>query len=73
MIEKQDRLTLERRWGLRVETPTKKNSQNVEMSKQEAVRRVLKAMEVCAWGDIIIKMQNGKPVFVDVVYRERVG
>jgi hypothetical protein len=56
-----------------MELSSKKDTREVELSRQEAIRRVLKAMDVCAFGDITIKMQNGKPVFVDVIYRERVG
>lgn len=48
-------------------------SANTELSKAEALRKVAEAMEIVRFGEIIVKMQGGKPVFVDVLMRERVG
>ena len=44
-----------------------------EISKRDALERVARAMEQVQYGEIIIKMQGGKPVWVDKYERERVG
>ncbi len=53
-----------------VETLPKKG---VELSRTEALRLVAEAMKLVRFGEIVVKMQNGKPVFVDALSRERVG
>ena len=50
-----------------------KKTNPVELSRQDALRLVAEAMDKVRFGEIIVKMQGGKPVFVDVQYRERVG
>lgn len=52
-----------------------RNSQenSSEISKREALERVARAMEQVQYGEIIVKMQGGKPVWVDKYERERVG
>jgi len=46
---------------------------NKTMSISEAVRKVEEALRSIKYGEIIIKVQNGKPIFVDKYERERVG
>ena len=43
------------------------------LSISEALRRVEEALKSIRYGEIIIKVQNGKPVWVDKYERERVG
>jgi hypothetical protein len=43
------------------------------MSIGEALKRVEAALRSIQYGEIIIKVQNGKPIFVDKYERERVG
>ena len=45
----------------------------VNISKSEAIRRVAKALDEIQYGEIVIKVQGGKPVWVDKYERERVG
>lgn len=40
---------------------------------EEALEAVKKALEEVKYGEIIIKMQDGNPVWVDKYERERVG
>lgn len=47
--------------------------QDRSLSVEEAIRRVKKALEDIQYGEIIIKIQGGKPIFVDKFERERVG
>lgn len=48
--------------------------QNVtELSAKDALAKVAKAMKEVEFGEIIIKMQGGKPIWVDKYERERVG
>ncbi|MGE5584072.1 MAG: hypothetical protein ACM309_00810 [Bacillota bacterium] len=44
-----------------------------DISRKEALRRVERAMDQVVNGEIIIKMQGGKPIWVDKYERERVG
>ena len=46
---------------------------NKSMSISEAVKKVEEALKTIKYGEIIIKVQNGKPIFVDKYERERVG
>ena len=46
---------------------------NKSMSISEAVKKVEEALKSIKYGEIIIKVQNGKPIFVDKYERERVG
>ena len=43
------------------------------MSVSETLKRVEQALQTMKYGEIIIKVQNGKPIFVDKYERERVG
>ncbi len=43
------------------------------LSKQEALRRVASALDQVQNGEIVIKVQRGKPIWVDKYDRERVG
>jgi hypothetical protein len=43
------------------------------LSISEAVKKVEEALKSIKYGEIIIKVQNGKPIFVDKYERERVG
>lgn len=47
--------------------------ENKELSVREALKRVEEALKSIKYGEIIIKVQNGKPIFVDKYERERVG
>jgi len=49
--------------------PTKEK----ELSREEALRRVARALEEVEYGEIIVKVQAGKPLWVDKHERERVG
>jgi len=42
-------------------------------AREEAIRKVREALEQMRYGEIIIKVQNGKPIFVDKQERVRVG
>lgn len=44
-----------------------------ESSKDEALRRVKEALNRVKYGEIIVKIQAGKPIHVESVNRERVG
>lgn len=46
---------------------------NKTMSIGEALKRVEAALKSIKFGEITIKVQNGKPIFVDKYERERVG
>lgn len=46
---------------------------NKVMSISETLKRVEAALKSIQYGEIIIKVQNGKPIFVDKYERERVG
>lgn len=46
---------------------------NKSMAISEAVKKVEEALKTIKYGEIIIKVQNGKPIFVDKYERERVG
>jgi hypothetical protein len=46
---------------------------NKALSIREALNRVEEALKSIKYGEIIIKVQNGKPIFVDKYERERVG
>lgn len=43
------------------------------ISKDEAIRLVSRALDQIQYGEIIIKVQGGKPIWVDKFERERVG
>lgn len=47
------------------------NPDNV--SKDEVLQRVSRALDQIQYGEIIIKVQGGKPIWVDKYERERVG
>lgn len=46
---------------------------NKTLSISEALKKVEEALKTIKYGEIIIKVQNGKPIFVDKYERERVG
>lgn len=46
---------------------------NTNVSKEETLRRVSRALDQIQYGEIIIKVQGGKPIWVDKYERERVG
>ena len=46
---------------------------NKTMSIGEALEKVEQALRSIKYGEIVIKVQNGKPIFVDKYERERVG
>lgn len=48
-------------------------SGDIGLSKQIALDHVARAMDEVEYGEIIVKMQAGKPVWVDKYERERVG
>ena len=48
-------------------------SDSKTMSISEALKRIEAALKSIQYGEIIIKVQNGKPIFVDKYERERVG
>jgi len=47
----------------------KKNSQNLD----QVLQRVARALEGLQYGEVILKVQGGKVIFVDRFERERVG
>lgn len=49
------------------------NDQKTQMSKQEALKRVAHALDTIRYGEIVIKIQGGKPIFVERRDQERVG
>lgn len=49
------------------------NDQSIELSVDEAVRRVRKALAEIQYGKIEIKVEAGKPIWVVKEERERVG
>ena len=46
---------------------------NKTMSIGEAVKKVEDALKSIKYGEVVVKVQNGKPIFVDKYERERVG
>ncbi len=46
---------------------------NKSMSIRETLMKVEEALRTMKYGEVIIKVQNGKPIFVDKYERERVG
>lgn len=49
------------------------NDRETQMSKQEALKRVAHALDTIRYGEIVIKIQGGKPIFVERREQERVG
>lgn len=45
----------------------------VGISVDETLLKVRKGLEQIRYGEIIIKVENGKPIYVDKYERERVG
>lgn len=43
------------------------------LSKEEALKLVAQALDQVEYGEVTIKIQGGKPVWVDKYERERVG
>ena len=48
-------------------------ARTTDMSIEQALQRVRKGLEQIRYGEIVIKVENGKPVWVDKHERERVG
>lgn len=46
---------------------------SANISKKEVLERVSRALDQIQFGEIVIKVQGGKPVWVDKYERERVG
>lgn len=44
-----------------------------DMSIEQALQKVRKGLEQIKYGEIIIKVENGKVIYVDKHERERVG
>lgn len=44
-----------------------------ELNIEEALKRVRKGLEQIKYGEIIVKVENGKVIYVDKYERERVG
>ena len=49
------------------------NDRETQMSKQEALKRVAHALDTIRYGEIVVKIQGGKPVLVERREQERVG
>ena len=45
----------------------------VGMSIEQALNKVRKGLEQIRYGEIVVKVENGKPIWVDKHERERVG
>ncbi len=45
----------------------------ISLSIEETLQRVRKGLEQIKYGEIVIKVENGKPIWVDKHERERVG
>ncbi len=45
----------------------------LEISIDQALQKVRKGLEQIKYGEIVIKVENGKPIWVDKHERERVG
>ena len=43
------------------------------LSREEVLTEVTKALEAVQYGEIIIKMENGKPIWIDIHEKKRVG
>lgn len=44
-----------------------------ERSKQEALKQVAQALDSIRYGEVVVKIQGGKPIFVERREQERVG
>lgn len=53
--------------------PVAQQENNINVSKEETLRRVSRALDQIQYGEIIIKIQGGKPIWVDKYERSRVG
>lgn len=51
----------------------REKQKNKELSIDQAVERVRKALQQIQYGEITIKVEAGKPIWVDKHERERVG
>ncbi len=49
------------------------NNGNIRQDMNEVLNKVAKALEGLEYGEVVIKVQGGKVVFVDRYERERVG
>lgn len=48
-------------------------TQAVTLSIEDAVSRVRKALTEIGYGEVVVKVEAGKPIWVDKHERERVG
>jgi hypothetical protein len=48
-------------------------TQAVTLSIEDAVSRVRKALAEIGYGEVVVKVEAGKPIWVDKHERERVG
>lgn len=44
-----------------------------ELSKQEALKRVAIALDSIRYGEVVVRIQGGKPILVERREQERVG
>lgn len=51
----------------------KNQGTSAKLSKNDVLERVSRALDQIQFGEIVIKIQGGKPVWVDKYERERVG
>ena len=51
----------------------KKKQLEKQLSKQEALKLVEKALDTIGYGEVVVKIQGGKPIFVERREQERVG
>ena len=49
------------------------NERETKMTKQEVIKRVAHALDTIRYGEIVVKIQGGKPVLVERREQERVG
>jgi len=57
---------------IRMNTDKKKQLEK-QLSKQEALKLVEKALNTIGYGEVVVKIQGGKPIFVERREQERVG
>jgi len=51
----------------------KKKQLEKQLSKQEALKLVEKALNTIGYGEVVVKIQGGKPIFVERREQERIG
>jgi len=48
------------------------NDRETQMSKQEALKRVAHALDTIRYGEIVIRVHDGRVMYVDKMERERI-